>query len=141
MKRQPYSRRLRRHYFSLMEIMIVIVIIGMIAGLVGPALMNKLTKAKITTAKAQIEILENACKDYHLDLSEYPRSLDDLIANSGNAKWDGPYLDPPKIPVDPWGEPFHYENPGRNGAIDIYSYGSDRASGGEGRNADICSWE
>jgi len=134
-------RGCRRGRFTLIEIMIVIVIIGMIAGLVGPALIQNLIKAKREAAKTQITLLKNACKDYYLDLSEFPRQLEDLVSNPGNPKWDGPYLDPPKVPVDPWGQPYQYECPGRHGDIDLYSFGEDKASGGEGKSADITSWE
>jgi general secretion pathway protein G len=120
-------RRCRRHAFSLMEIMIVIVIIGMIAGLVGPALIKNLDKAKVETAEAQVKLLENACKDFYLDMSEYPKDLNDLVTNSGNAKWDGPYLEgtPPKLPVDPWGSPYQYD-PSTHA---VSSMGKDKASG------------
>jgi general secretion pathway protein G len=134
-------RRGRRQGFTLIEIMIVIVIIGMIAGLVGPALIQNLVKAKRETAKTQLTLLKNACKDYYLDLSEFPRDLDDLVTSPGNSKWDGPYLDPAKVPVDPWGQPYQYQHPGRHGDVDIYSFGEDKAQGGEGKNADITSWE
>ncbi len=139
-ERQP-KRRPRRSHFSLIEIMIVVVIIGMILGMVGPNLMRNLGKAKRKTAKNQIALLGNAAKDYYLDMSEYPGKLEDLITDPGNDKWDGPYLDPPKIPVDPWGEPFIYDHPGQHGDFDIYSYGADKAAGGDGNNADIESWE
>jgi general secretion pathway protein G len=121
--------------------MIVIVIIGMIAGLVGPALIQNLVKAKVETAKTQITLLKNACKDYYLDMSEFPRSLDDLVSSPGNPKWDGPYLDPAKVPVDPWGQPYQYQCPGSHGDVDLFSFGNDKAQGGEGKNADITSWE
>ncbi len=134
-------RRCRRHAFTLIEIMIVIVIIGMIAGLVGPALIQNLVKAKVETAKTQITLLKNACKDYYLDMSEFPRSLDDLVSSPGNPKWDGPYLDPAKVPVDPWGQPYQYQCPGSHGDVDLFSFGNDKAQGGEGKNADITSWE
>jgi general secretion pathway protein G len=134
-------RRLRRHSFTLIEIMIVIVIIGMIVGMVGPPLIQKLGKAQREAAKTQITLLKNACKDYYMDLSEFPRTLDDLVTSSGNSKWDGPYLDPAKVPVDPWGQPYQFDSPGRHGDVDIYSFGRDKSSGGEGKNADITSWE
>jgi general secretion pathway protein G len=140
----PYTRlrrRCRRHAFTLIEIMIVLVIIGMIMGLVGPPLMKKLGKAKYEAAKTQIALLHNACKDYYLDLSEYPRSLDDLVTSPGNPKWDGPYLDKGKVPLDPWGQPYQYQSPGQHGDVDIISFGNDKAQGGEGKNADIASWE
>jgi general secretion pathway protein G len=130
-----------RRYFSLMEIMIVVVIIGMIASIIGPNLMRNLGKAQQNKARAQITILKNAVKDYYLDMSEYPPKLEDLVTDPGSEKWDGPYLDPAKIPLDPWGEDYHYENPGQHGDFDIYSYGADKAPGGKSKNADINSWE
>ena len=140
---QITSRRCgcRRYPFTLIEIMIVIVIIGMIAGLVGPALIQNLVKAKRETAKTQITLLKNACKDYYLDMSEFPRDLEDLVHSPGNSKWDGPYLDPAKVPMDPWGQPYQYQSPGSHGDVDLFSFGEDKAQGGEGKNADITSWE
>lgn len=141
MQQTRLRRHGRRHSFTLIEIMIVIVIIGMIAGLVGPALIQNLVKAKRETAKTQITLLKNACKDYYLDLSEFPHDLDELVTNPGNPKWDGPYLDPAKVPLDPWGQAYQYQCPGSHGDVDICSYGNDKAPGGEGKNADITSWE
>lgn len=103
------QRHIRRHPFNLIEIMIVVVIIGMILGMVGPNLMKSLDKAKHKTAANQITILGNAVKDYYLDMAKYPDKLEDLISGSGDEKWDGPYLDPAKIPQDPWGEEYTYE--------------------------------
>jgi general secretion pathway protein G len=141
MQQIPPRRHGRRHPFTLIEIMIVIVIIGMIAGLVGPPLIKKFVQAKRETAKTQIMLLKNACKDFYLDMSEFPRGLDDLVTSPGNPKWDGPYLDKGKVPLDPWGQPYQYQSPGGHGDVDIYSFGDDRAQGGEGKNADITSWE
>ena len=135
------ARRVVRRHFSLMEIMIVVVIIGMIAGIVGPNLMKNLGKAQQQKARAQITILKNAVKDYYLDMSEYPSKLDDLVSDPGSEKWDGPYLDPAKIPADPWDQDYYFENPGQHGDFDIYSYGADKAPGGKGKDADINSWE
>lgn len=131
----------RQHAFTLIEIMIVVLIIGMIMGLVGPNVLNKLRRAQHTNAKNQIMLLSNAVKDYYLDMAEYPTQLDDLVRSPGNAKWDGPYLDPPRIPLDPWGEPYGYSRPGQHGPYDISSYGADRAPGGTGDAADIGNWE
>jgi general secretion pathway protein G len=133
----------RRQVFSLVEIMIVVVIIGMIMGLVGPNVMKKLQKAKHQNAKNQIKLLCNAVDDYYLDMSEYPGRLDDLVQNSGHEKWDGPYLTPPKVPLDPWGKEYRYEVPASQGSspYGLYSYGADNASGGEGESADVHSWE
>jgi len=137
---EPAAGR-RRSCFSLIEILIVVVIIGMILGLVGPNVVKKLKKAQTGTAKSQVLLLANACKDYYLDMSEYPSKLENLIQNPGTQKWDGPYLDPPKLPLDPWGEPYHYDVPGQHSAFDIYSYGTDKAPGGEGDAADANSWD
>jgi len=141
-KRGRQTKR-RRQCFSLVEIMIVVVIIGMIMGLVGPNVMKKLKKAKHQNARNQIKLLCNAVDDYYLDMSEYPARLEDLVQNSGNAKWDGPYLTPAKVPSDPWEHDYHYEVPASQGSSPyaIYTYGSDNASGGEGESADIHSWE
>lgn len=122
-------RRHRRHCFSLMEIMIVIVIIGMIAGLVGPALIKKLDKAKNETADAQAKLLENACKDFYMDMSEFPGDLEALIRNPGGDKWDGPYLDPAKIPLDPWGTAYEYDSQTHT----VKSLGKDRVPSDDDR--------
>lgn len=121
-------RRCRRHWFSLMEIMIVVIIIGMIAGLVGPALIKNLDDARRKTAETQAKLLENACKDYYLDMSEYPKQLDDLVTNPGNPKWDGPYLeDSPSVPADPWGSAYEYDPETHR----VTSAGKDKVPGSE----------
>jgi len=135
------KRRRRTHCFSLIEIMIVVVIIGMLAALVAPNVMKRLGKAQHEVAKAQIQALANACEDYYLDMSEYPSRLEDLIQNPGGEKWDGPYLKPAKIPVDPWQEPYVYQAPGSHSDYDISSLGADKAPGGDGKNSDINNWE
>ena len=137
-RNRPVSRR---SFFTLIEIMIVVVIIGLIMTLVGPDVIKKLKKAQSATARNQIHLLGNAIDDYYLDLSTYPSKMEDLIANPGNPKWDGPYLKPPKIPKDPWGNDYHYQCPGQHGAYDIYSYGSEGSPGGQGEAADVNNWE
>jgi general secretion pathway protein G len=129
MKRTAMRRRWRRHPFSLVEIMIVIVIIGMLAGLVAPAAMKRLEKAKNETADAQAKLLENACKDFYMDMSEYPGDLEDLIRNPGGDKWDGPYLDPAKLPRDPWGTPYEYDSQSHT----VKSLGKDRVPSDDDR--------
>ena len=140
---QSRRRRERRRIgaFSLIEIMIVVIIIGMIMALVGPNVMKNLKEAQGSTARNQIMLLANAIDDYYLDMAEYPAKLEDLVTNPGNDKWDGPYLRFGKIPVDPWGEPYGYRSPGEKGEYDIYSYGADKAPGGEGEAADLSNWE
>ncbi len=131
----------KRQCFSLMELMIVLLILGMLAALITPNLMKKAEKAKHNSAKIQIKLLGNAVKDYYLDMDEYPDSLEQLVKDPGESKWTGPYLDPPQIPKDPWNEPYNYDYPGQHGTFDIYSYGADKAPGGDEFNADIGSWE
>jgi len=133
--------------FSLMELLIVMVILGLIASLVGPKLFGKLGKAQQKTAKTQIEMLMSAMDAFRLDVGRYPNQqegLSALAANPGTGggldKWDGPYLKK-AVPNDPWGNPYHYRSPGEHGEVDIYSYGQDNQPGGEKENADIGSWE
>ena len=118
--------------FSLIEIMVVLLIIGLLTALVGPHAMKRLGKAKKGAASAQIKLLINVCKDYHLDMDTYPERLTDLVERSGgNDKWDGPYLDPPKLPLDPWGNEYQYERrQGSDIPLVITSYGQDGAPGG-----------
>jgi len=130
-----------------MELLIVMVILGLIASLVGPKLFGKLGKAQQKTAKTQIEMLMSAMDAFRLDVGRYPtqqEGLSALAANPGTGggldKWDGPYLKK-AVPNDPWGNPYVYRNPGEHGEVDIYSYGQDKQPGGEKENADIGSWE
>lgn len=131
----------QRRRFSLMELMIVLLIIGLLTAVVGPTFLKKADKAKYRTGQLQLKLVSNAIKDYYLDMDAYPDRLEDLVTNPGSNKWDGPYLDPPKVPVDPWGEPFQYNYPGQHGKFDLVSYGADKSPGGEKYNADINSWE
>lgn len=130
--------------FSLIEIMIVMVIIGLLAGLVGPKLFGQLGKAKQKTAKAQIEMLMAALDAYRLDVGSYPsqqEGLNALISNPGKQEWAGPYLAKGQLPQDPWNHPYVYQIPGQHGEADIYSLGGDNQPGGTGEDADVNSWE
>jgi len=128
--------------FSLIELLVVMVILGLIATLVGPALFSKLGTAKQKTAKSQIEMLGAALDAYRLDMGTYPSDLGGLVENkSGSDKWDGPYIRKSVIPKDPWDEEYHYQFPGEHGEFDLYSYGSDKQPGGDGEKADVVSWE
>ncbi len=142
MKRKDNRRRQRRHQaFTLIEIMIVVVIIGMLAALVGPRIIGSMDKARVNTTKAQLVNLKDAVQRFYMDCSEYPRTLDDLLAKTGNAKWDGPYLDAKSLPQDGWGNDFVYSCPGADGEpFDIVSYGADKSSGGDGYDADLSCW-
>jgi general secretion pathway protein G len=134
----------RRSGFTLMELLIVLVIIGLLAALVGPTLYQRIGPARESTARAQIENFATALDSFFVDLGRYPSTQDGLKAlraKPENAdKWNGPYLKK-EIPNDPWGNPYVYRAPGRNGGYEIVSYGADGREGGEGENADIQSWE
>lgn len=129
--------------FTLVEILVVMVIIGLIAALVGPRLFPKLGKGKQAAAKAQIELLGQALDQFRLDVGRYPSTqegLNALMVNPGIEKWEGPYLKK-ELPVDPWSRPYLYQQPGTHGEYDLYSFGSDGAQGGEGEAADVASWK
>ena len=130
--------------FTLIEIMIVVIIIGLLAALVAPRLFGKLTMAKQKSAKAQIELFGTALDAFRLDTGRYPTTEEGLKAlrekPSGVDKWSGPYL-PKEIPVDPWGKPYIYKSPGEQGEYDLITYGLDGVEGGEGENQDVVSWK
>jgi general secretion pathway protein G len=130
--------------FTLIEIVIVVIIIGLLAALVGPRLFGKVSEAKLKTTKAQIELFGTALDAFRLDTGRYPSSEEGLKAlrekPSGTEMWKGPYL-PKEIPLDPWGKPYVYKSPGEHGEYDLISYGLDGAEGGEGENQDVVSWK
>lgn len=129
--------------FTLLELLVVMVIIGLLAGYVGPRYFAQVGKSEVKTARAQIDALEKALDQYRLDVGRYPtseESLDALTTRPGNEpKWQGPYLKK-KAPPDPWGNPYGYKSPGDHGEYDLFSYGRDGRPGGEGDNADLVSW-
>ena len=130
--------------FTLIEMLVVIIIIGLLASLVAPKLFNKLASSKQKVAKAQIEMVGTALDAFRLDVGRYPTTqegLQVLWKDPGNIKkWDGPYL-PKPIKEDPWGHPYIYKCPGEHGPYDLYSLGADGKPGGTGENKDIVSWE
>ena len=138
------TRKFRRSYFTLTELMVVIVILVMLTSLAAPMVFKHIRSARITTAKTQIKLLEQALNDYKLDTGKYPDSdegLQMLVENTANVeKWDGPYIKP-AVPKDPWGNEYVYTCPGEHGDYDLVSYGADGQPGGEGDNADITNWE
>jgi general secretion pathway protein G len=138
-------RKIKREKgFTLIEILVVVIIIGMLAALVGPKLFGKVGTAKLSAAKAQIELFGTALDTFRLDVGRYPTAEEGLKAlrekPSGVEGWQGPYL-PKEIPIDPWGTPYVYKSPGEHGDYDLISYGLDKVEGGEGENQDIVSWK
>ena len=132
--------------FTLIEIMVVVVILGILIGIVAPRVMDRPEEAKIVKAKVQIEGLESALKMFKLDNGKYPTTEQGLLAlveaPSGAKKWRKKgYLEKGKVPADPWGNDFGYLSPGVYGDFDLYSYGADGVPGGEDGNQDINNWE
>jgi general secretion pathway protein G len=130
--------------FTLVELLVVMIIIGLLAALVGPRFIRQEEKAKVKAAKAQIELLSTALDTFRLDVGRYPNSQEGLEAlrtqPGGVERWDGPYLKK-DVPLDPWGKAYVYKSPGDHGPFDILSYGADGTAGGDGDNHDITSWE
>ncbi|MDD5712581.1 MAG: type II secretion system major pseudopilin GspG [Smithellaceae bacterium] len=129
--------------FTLVELIVVMVIIGLLAALVGPRLIPKLGKGRQSAARAQIELFDQAIDQFHLDTGRYPSTQEGLQAlrvNPGVDRWDGPYLKK-ELPGDPWGKPYVYQYPGTHGDYDLFSYGSDAAPGGEGEAQDVVNWK
>jgi len=141
--RKPLTRALMRGSpgFTLIEMLVVLVIIGLIMGLVGPRVLNYLTDARIKAARLQIEALSNALDLYYLDTGRYPASnegLSALVKRPGNVNtWNGPYIKGDIVPLDPWGNPYVYRSPGDRAPYEIVSLGSDGRDGGSGNAADI----
>jgi general secretion pathway protein G len=131
--------------FTLIELLVVLVIIGVLGALIVPNLFSSVDDAKATAARTDINTLMGALKRYRLDNQNYPgadQGLEALVRKPTGGtlppNWK-PYLD--KLPADPWGRPYQYVNPGVKGEIDVFSYGADGQAGGEGKNADIGSWQ
>lgn len=135
---------MRQKGFTLMELLLVLVIIGMLAALVGPTLYQRIKPAKQSATRAQIANFATALDAFFVDMDRYPSTQEGLAAlrnrPEGGEKWNGPYLGK-EIPMDAWGHAFVYRAPGRSGGYEIQSYGADGREGGDGDNADINSWE
>ena len=131
--------------FTLLEILVVLVILGLLAGLVGPRVLKHLDSSKTKTAMLQIQELGAALDLYRLEVGRYPNSeqgLDALINQpEGINSWNGPYLKKKVIRLDPWGQNYHYKFPGEYGEYDLFSLGADNNEGGDSENADIVSWK
>ncbi|WP_236180179.1 type II secretion system major pseudopilin GspG [Pseudomonas mosselii] len=143
-RRNMPALRLRQQGFTLIEIMVVVVILGILAAMVVPKVLDRPDQARATAARQDIGGLMQALKLYRLDNGAYPnqnQGLKVLVEKPAQAK-DGQwraYLD--RLPNDPWGRPYQYLNPGANGEIDVFSLGADGQAGGDGVNADLGSWQ
>lgn len=137
------SARPRPRGFTLLELLVVMVIIGLLAGYVGPKLFGQIGKSETKAAKAQLDALQKALDQYRIDVGHYPSSEQGLAAllakPADEPKWSGPYM-AKAIPPDPWGRAYQYTAPGQHGDFDLLSYGRDGQPGGEGDNADVVSW-
>ncbi len=135
----------RRHIqgFTLLELLVVMVIIGLLAGYVGPRYFAQIGKSEIKAARAQIDAFEKALDQYRLDTGHYPATelgLNALMEKpASEPKWQGPYLKK-AVPMDPWGKPYVYKFPGEHGEVDILSLGRDGQPGGNGEDADVTNW-
>jgi len=130
-----------QHGFTLVEMLVVITIIGLIMGLIGPRVLNYLSESKIKAAKIQLQSFGSALDLFYLDAGRFPSAAEGLAAlvrrTPGVAAWNGPYLKGGNVPNDPWSNPYIYRSPAERGPYDIISYGSDGQEGGTGIAADI----
>jgi general secretion pathway protein G len=141
----PIARLRRAAGFTLIELIVVLAILGMLAALIVPNVLESLDGAKADTARMDVGTLMGALKRYKIDNQRFPtaeQGLQALVTRPTAApapvNWK-PYLE--KLPNDPWGNPYQYLNPGIKGEVDVMSFGADGQSGGEGKNADIGSWQ
>lgn len=143
-RRRP-ARDSLRSGFTLLELLVVLVVMGLIAAIVTPQVMSMLSGAKTNSAGLQIETLSTALNYYQLDVGAYPaddQGLEALISAPKDVRnWRGPYVRKRAHLLDPWGRPFRYRTPGRQGPFDLYTLGADGKDGGEGDNADVGNWD
>lgn len=135
--------RLKSRGFTLLEVLVVLVILGLLTAYVAPKYFAQVGKSEVKTARAQIDSLEKSLDQYRIDTGRYPtneQGLQALVAKPADeTRWDGPYLRK-ALPNDPWGKPYQYRIPGEKSEIDIFSFGRDGQPGGTGEGADIGNW-
>lgn len=140
-----YPHKTSQFGFTLLELLVVLVILGLLASLVGPQVLRQLSGSKTKTAALQIKELGTALDLYRLEVGRYPTSsegLSALISAPANARgWNGPYLTKKTVPQDPWGNDYQYRAPGQQGEFDLFSLGADNQEGGTGEDQDVVSWE
>ena len=138
-----HIHRPRHAGFTLLELLVVMVIIGLLAGYVGPRMFAQIGKSETKVAKAQIDALQKALDQYRLDVGHYPTTDQGLAALTARppeeVKWLGPYL-AKSVPRDPWSRAYLYRSPGEHGEVDMSSYGKDSRPGGEGDDQDVTNW-
>jgi general secretion pathway protein G len=137
------SRRCRAAGFTLLELLVVMVIIGLLAGYVGPRLFAQIGRSEVKVARAQIDGLHKALDQYRIDTGRYPSNEQGLTAlrqrPGEEPRWAGPYLTK-ALPKDPWGHDYQYRSPGEHGEFDLFSLGRDGRPGGDGEDADLGNW-
>jgi general secretion pathway protein G len=136
--------RIAEQGFTLLEIMVVVVIIGLLVAAVAPNFMGQIDRAAINRARTDLRSIETALNLYRLDNFRYPSTaegLEALVRNPGEASAPNWKQQLPRVPVDPWDQPYQYASPGQRGDFDVFTYGADRQEGGEGINADIGNWD
>lgn len=142
MPQMKHQKRLQTG-FTLLELLVVMVIIGLLVGYVGPKYFAQIGKAESKAAKAQIDALGKALDQYRLDTGHYPtteQALNALVTKPANEnRWEGPYLTK-TVPADPWGRPYLYKSPGEHGDYDLLSLGKDGQPGGSGEAGDVVNW-
>lgn len=143
-RKKRSKSRVHEAGFTLVELLVVMVILVLLASLVAPRVIGYLGSSRTKSAKVQIESLSTSLELFKLDTGRYPNDREGLTAlvqrPSDTKNWSGPYLKKDKVPLDPWGQPYHYRAPGQRGPFDIFTLGADNREGGKDEDQDVASW-